>query len=156
MAAKIEPIDLRLDRFAPQLDLKQEAGKKWIKCRIRKQWLVLQPEEFVRQLVLEFLIREMRYNRNRINVERGVKVVGQNRRTDIVVFDPEMRPFLLIECKAPKVPLSQDVFRQASMYNRPLRVPYIIITNGRGAYVCQIDYAVKTFRFLDFPPEYPR
>lgn len=155
VAAKIEPRDFQLERFAPQLDLKKEVGKKWVKCRIRKNWLVLQPEEFVRQLILEWLIREMRYNRNRINVERGVTVVGKARRTDVVVFDQEMRPFLLIECKAPKIPLNQDVFRQASMYNRPLRVPYIMITNGLGSFVCQIDYETQTYKFLDFLPEYP-
>lgn len=151
-----EPIDLRLDRFAPQLGLKREAGKKWIKCQVRKSWLVLQPEEFVRQLVLEFLIRDMRYNRNRINVERGVTVIGQQRRTDVIVFDPAMRPFLLIECKAPRVPLRQSTFRQASLYNRPLRVPYLMITNGRNSYVAAIDYEQRTFTFLDHPPEYPK
>lgn len=156
MAAKNNPLNLKLDRFAPQLDLKKEAGKKWIKCLIRKNWLVLQPEEFVRQLVLEFLIRDMRYNRNRINVERGVKVIEQQRRTDIVVFTSDMQPFLLIECKAPKIPLTQDVFRQASLYNRPLQVPYIMVTNGISSYVCGIDYEARSFTFLDHLPEYPR
>jgi hypothetical protein len=156
VAANNPPLDLKLDRFVPQLDLKQEAGKKWIKGAIRKQWFVLQPEEFVRQLLLNFLIRDMRYNRNRITVERGVEVIGQQRRTDILVFDPDMRPFLLIECKAPSIELKQDVFRQASMYNRPLQVPYLMISNGRASYVCHIDYERKRFTFLDHPPEFPQ
>lgn len=149
------PLNLELDRFVPQLDLKQEAGKKWIRGMIRKQWLVLQPEEFVRQLLLNFLIRDLRYNRNRITVERGVEVIGQRRRTDILVFDPEMRPFLLIECKAPSIELKQDVFRQASLYNRPLRVPYLMISNGRSSYVCHIDYEAKRYTFLEHLPEFP-
>lgn len=156
MAAATEPIDLQLDRFVPQLDLKKEAGKKWIKCLIRKQWLVLQPEEFVRQLLLNFLIRDMRYNRNRITVERGLQVIDRNRRTDVLVFDLDMRPFLLIECKAPAIALSQDVFRQASLYNRPLRVPYLMVSNGRQSYVCAIDYEAKRFSFLDSLPEFPQ
>ncbi|PHI21940.1 restriction endonuclease subunit R [Lewinellaceae bacterium SD302] len=156
MAASTDPLDLKLDRFVPQLGLKKEAGKKWIKCLIRKQWLVLQPEEFVRQLLLNFLIRDMRYNRNRITVERGIQVIDRNRRTDVLIFDGDMRPFLLIECKAPAIKLDQSVFRQASLYNRPLRVPYLMISNGRQSYVAAIDYEEKRYAFLDRVPEFPR
>ncbi|MEM9261897.1 MAG: type I restriction enzyme HsdR N-terminal domain-containing protein, partial [Bacteroidota bacterium] len=95
-----KPIDLRLTRFSPQLNVKPEGNKKLVFGTIRKKWLVLQPEEFVRQLLLHFLIGDMRYNRNRITVERGVTVNSESRRTDILVFDVDMRPFLLIECKA--------------------------------------------------------
>lgn len=121
---------------------------------IRKKWLVLQPEEFVRQLLLHFLIQDMKYNRNRITVERGVAVNGEPRRTDILIFDQDMRPFLLIECKAPKVPLTTDVFRQAANYNGPIKVPYLMISNGRESYVAEIDYQAEDYRFLDAVPEW--
>lgn len=154
--AATKPIDLQLERFAPQLNLKMEAGKRWVQCGIRKNWLVLQPEEFVRQLLLLFLLKDMKYNRNRITVERGLTVATGKKRTDLLVFDPHMRPFLLVECKAHSVPLTEAVFRQASVYNGPLRVPYIMISNGRQSYVAAIDYEQESFSFLPHVPEFPR
>lgn len=148
------PINLRLPRFSPQLNVKQEGNKKLIFCTIRKKWLVLQPEEFVRQLLLHFLIGDMRYNRNRITVERGVTVNTEARRTDILVFDVDMRPFLLIECKAPQIKLSTSVFRQAANYNGPIKVPYLMISNGRESYVAKIDYQQQTYAFLRMVPEW--
>ncbi|MEO0732544.1 MAG: type I restriction enzyme HsdR N-terminal domain-containing protein [Bacteroidota bacterium] len=148
------PIDLRLTRFSPQLNVKQEGNKRLVFGAIRKKWLVLQPEEFVRQLLLHFLIGDMKYNRNRITVERGVDVNAERRRTDILVFDVQMRPFLLIECKAPQVPLSTDVFRQAANYNGPIKVPYLMISNGRESYVAEIDYRAQDYRFLSAVPEW--
>jgi hypothetical protein len=125
-----------------------------VRGEIRKKWLVLQPEEFVRQLLLHFLIQDMRYNRNRITVERGIAVNGEPRRTDILVFDHDMRPFLLIECKAPKVPLSTDVFRQAAQYNGPLRVPYLMVSNGRQSLVAHIDYEREDYTYVSSVPEW--
>ncbi|WP_245911550.1 type I restriction enzyme HsdR N-terminal domain-containing protein [Neolewinella xylanilytica] len=149
-----EPLDLRLERFTPRLNLRTEGNRRMVMGEIRRKWLVLQPEEFVRQLLIHFLIQDMRYNRNRITVERGVKVQGDPRRTDILVFDQQMRPFLLIECKAPSVPLRTDVFRQAAHYNGPLRVPYLMVSNGRESYVAAIDYAAESYRFLPMVPEW--
>ena len=149
-----DPLDLRLERFSSRLNLRQEGTRRTVLCEVRKKWLVLQPEEFVRQLLLHFLIEDMRYNRNRIAVERGVTVNTQQRRTDILVFDHAMRPLLLIECKAPQVPLHTDVFRQAAHYNGPLRVPYLMISNGRESYVASIDYERETYAFLSMVPEW--
>ncbi len=148
------PLDLRLMRFSSQLNVKQEGNNRMVFGAIRKKWLVLQPEEFVRQLLLHFLIGDMRYNRNRITVERGVTVNSRARRTDILVFDADMRPFLLIECKAPQVKLDTSVFRQAATYNGPLRVPYLMISNGRESLVAAIDFANESYRFLEAVPEW--
>ena len=148
------PIDLRLQRFSPQLNVKLEGNKRKVFGMIRKKWYVLQPEEFVRQLLLWFLIHDMRYNRNRITVERGVTVNTQAKRTDILVFDQDMRPFLLIECKAPDVKLSTSVFRQAANYNGAIKVPYLMISNGRESYVAEIDYEAEDYRFLEAVPEW--
>ncbi len=151
---KPQAIDLRLDRFSSKLSVKVDGNRRMVLGEIRKKWLVLQPEEFVRQLLLHFLINDMRYNRNRITVERGIAVNGDPKRTDILVFDRDMRPFLLVECKAPKVPLSTDTFRQAAHYNGPLRVPYLMISNGRESYIAAIDYAAEEYRFLPAVPEW--
>ncbi len=152
--SKPEPIDLQLERFSTRLVLREEGNRRMVKGEIRRKWLVLQPEEFVRQLLIHFLIQDMRYNRNRITVERGVKIAGEQRRTDILVFDRDMRPFLLIECKAPRIPLSTDVFRQATHYNGPLRVPYLMVSNGRESYVASIDYERESYAFLPMVPEW--
>ncbi|MCP9235034.1 type I restriction enzyme HsdR N-terminal domain-containing protein [Lewinella sp. JB7] len=148
------PLDLRLERFSNKLSVRIDGNRKLVFDDVRKKWLVLQPEEFVRQLLLHFLIGDMKYNRNRITVERGVRVNDDPRRTDILVFDRDMRPFLLVECKAPRVPLSTDTFRQAAHYNGPLRVPYLMISNGRESYVAAIDYAAEDYRFLPSVPEW--
>ncbi|NJB85566.1 hypothetical protein GGR26_001311 [Lewinella marina] len=147
-------IDLRLERFSSQLSVKLGGNQRHVRCEIRRKWLVLQPEEFVRQLLLHFLIKEMRYNRNRITVERGLAVNGAARRTDILIFDQQMRPFLLIECKAPKIPLTTEVFRQAAHYNGPLRVPYLMISNGRESYVAAIDYEARDYQLQLQVPEW--
>lgn len=149
-----DPIDLRLERFSHQLNVKLEGGKRMVLGKLRRRWLVLQPEEFVRQLLILFFIHDMKYNRNRITVERGMKVNDMPRRTDILIFDDDMRPFMLVECKAPKVPLATDTFRQAAQYNGPLRVPYLMISNGRESYVTKIDYERQDFAFLPSVPEW--
>lgn len=147
-------LDLRLPRFTSQLNLKMEGSNRMVLGTIRKKWLVLQPEEFVRQLLLHFLISDMRYNRNRITVERGLKTTGGDRRTDILVFDQDMRPFLLVECKAPEIKLTTDVFRQAANYNGAFQVPYLMISNGRETVIAEIDYKANDYRFLDRVPEW--
>lgn len=149
-----KPIDLKLQRFSPQLNIKQEGNKRMVFGMIRKKWFVLQPEEFVRQLLLHFLIGDMRYNRNRITVERGVTVNTEAKRTDILVFDQQMRPFLLVECKAPNIKLNTSVFRQAANYNGAIKVPYLMICNGRESYVAEIDYEAQEYRFLNAVPEW--
>ncbi|MEM6877462.1 MAG: type I restriction enzyme HsdR N-terminal domain-containing protein [Bacteroidota bacterium] len=152
---KTEPLDLRLDRFVDRLTVRMENNQRMIRCLLRRKWLVLQPEEFVRQLLLHFFIEDMQYNRNRITVERGLQVDSQEKRTDILVFDRRMRPWLLLECKAPKQKLSDQTFQQASTYNNPLQAPYMMISNGRQSFVCELDYEKGEYAFLMAPPEYP-
>ncbi len=153
---KAESLNLRLERFAPALNIKLEANQRMVQCVARRTWLVLQPEEFVRQLLLLFLLSDMKYNRNRITVERGLSVHQAKKRTDILVFDPDMRPFLLLECKAHTVPLTNAAFRQAGIYNTALKVPYLVVSNGRQTYVAEINYEREDFTLLAHFPEYPR
>lgn len=154
--AKAESLNLRLERFAPELNLKVENNQRMVQCLVRRTWLVLQPEEFVRQLLLLFLLSDMKYNRNRVTVERGLSVHQGKKRTDILVFDPDMRPFMLVECKAHSVPLTDAVFRQAGIYNSALQVPYLVVSNGRQTHVAEINYQQEDFTLLSHIPEYPR
>jgi hypothetical protein len=77
------------------------------------------------------------------------------KRCDILAFQKDMQPFMLVECKAPQVPISQDTFRQIAIYNLPLRVPYLMVTNGRQTYCCEMDYNNNGFTFLQEVPHYP-
>ncbi len=148
-------LELDLTQYQDALQLKTEGGKRYIFGAIRKKWLVLQPEEMVRQLMIQYLIREKAFNRNRIIVERGVKVNKLERRCDIIVYGPEVEPFLLVECKSPKVKVRQEAFEQAAWYNMPLRVRFVVVTNGIVTYCYGLNYEDRTFEFLDAIPGYP-
>ncbi|NRB64980.1 MAG: type I restriction enzyme HsdR N-terminal domain-containing protein [Saprospiraceae bacterium] len=141
--------------YQDQLSLKTEAGKRYVWDAIRKKWLVFQPEEMVRQLIIHFLIAEKGVPRPRIAVEKGLYINQQFRRTDIIVYDQSVKPFLLIECKAPSVPISEGVFRQIAHYNMALKVPNLWVSNGPDNYACAIDFAAESFSFLSSIPSFP-
>ncbi|SDJ78133.1 Type I restriction enzyme R protein N terminus (HSDR_N) [Catalinimonas alkaloidigena] len=123
---------------------------------LRKKYLVLTPEEWVRQHFVHMLIDRYQYPRTMIRTETGLRYNRMARRSDILVFDRQGSPFLLVECKASSVKLSQEVFEQAARYNHVLKAPYLIITNGLSNYCCAIDHAQGTYRFLeDLPPYEP-
>lgn len=147
-------LDLGLSSYAEQLRLKTEGGKRFLWDVIRSKWLVLQPEEMVRQLLLLYL-QEQGVSKNRVAVEHGLVVNGLRKRCDILVYDPAMAPWLLVECKAPQVRISQATFRQTAAYNLPLRVPYLLVCNGPEAYCCQLDWEQEQFTFLAALPHYP-
>jgi hypothetical protein len=148
---------MNLDLIGQQhkLEIKAVDGKRMIWDVVRRKWLVLQPEEMVRQLIVHHLIAECGCNRNRITLERGLTVNGMYRRSDVLVYDPDMQPFLLVECKAPSIPVNEAVFRQIATYNMSLRVPYLWVSNGPDNYVCAIDFETESFTFLDEIPAYP-
>lgn len=147
-------INLPLMDFQDRLLLKTEGGRRYLFDSIRRKWVVLQPEEMVRQLLIHFLIEIKGYNKNRIAVERALEVNGLAKRCDILVFDDLLNPFLLIECKAPQVPVNQDVFRQIATYNLPLKVPYLLVSNGPTTYCCKILYENEDYIFLNEIPDF--
>lgn len=140
--------------YADRLKLKKQANQRLLFDCIRQKYLVLQPEELVRQLVIHYLLAEKKCNRNRIAIEKMLKVNGMTKRCDILIFQHDMQPWLLIECKAPSVPLSEATFRQVAVYNLPLQVDYLMVTNGQTTYCCKMDYEEKTFHFLSEIPMY--
>jgi hypothetical protein len=145
-------IDLDLMQYKSELKFKSVDGQTILFDPIRKKWLVLQPEELVRQLLLVYLIEEKGYTKNRINVEKEIKVNRMQKRCDILIFDSDTEPFLLVECKAPNVPVSQDVFKQIAWYNMALRVKYLLVSNGMQTYCCSMDYEEESFKFLEDIP----
>ncbi len=148
-------IELDLLSKREQLQTKQEADKRYLFDPIRKKWLVMQPEELVRQLIILYLQQEKNYNRNRIRIEMGLQVHELHKRCDILVYDNEMVPFLLIECKAPSVAVTQQTFRQIANYNLPLKVPYLLVSNGIVSYCCKMNYEDRNYEFVTSIPVFP-
>ena len=145
-------IDLNLTRFHDQLRIKNEADKRFIFDSIRNKWLVLQPEEYVRQLTIHYLIEEKGCSKNLVSIEKGVKVNKLNKRYDIVIYNKEIVPFLLVECKSPKVRITQEVLDQVAWYNTSLQVQYLLATNGIESYCCALDYEQRSFTYLSEVP----
>ncbi len=121
---------------------------------LRKKYVVLTPEEWVRQHLVQFLINEKGYPRGLIKVEATLKIYGKTRRSDVIVFDPEMKPRLVVECKAPHVPITEKTFYQAVTYNAVIKAQYLIVTNGLRHFCCQLDEDGSYRTFLDDIPPY--
>lgn len=121
---------------------------------IRKKFILLTPEEWVRQHVVHDLIDNWNYPKSLISVEKIVKINGMNKRYDIVVFTPNSEITILVECKAPNVNITQDTFDQIARYNFQLRAQFLYVTNGLQHYYCQMDYDKETYHFLPSLPNY--
>ena len=121
---------------------------------VRKKYVVLQPEEWVRQHLLHFLVKERNYPLGHINVEKQFTLNTLRKRYDIVVYNPDGSIKILAECKRPGIAINQEVFNQAARYNRLLNARYFIITNGLQHHVCEVDYQEEKYRFLTDIPEF--
>ena len=134
--------------------LKSSENKTLIFDIIRKKYVVLTPEEWVRQHVLRFLLEEKNYPASLIAVEKKLKIHTRTKRTDIVVYNTQGTPEVLIECKAPSVKITQDAFDQIARYNLTANASYLMVTNGLSHFFCQIDAENETYVFLKDIPEY--
>lgn len=132
--------------------IKKSDEKLLIFDMLRKKYVVLTPEEWVRQHFIHFLINQYHYPKALIKVESGLQYHQRQKRTDIQVFDREGQLFMIIECKAPHIPLNQQVFEQAAQYNKVLKAPFITITNGVLWYACSTNWNTMTVQFLEDIP----
>jgi len=121
---------------------------------IRKKFIILTPEEWVRQHVVQFLLEEKKYPHSLINVEKVLKVNGLRKRYDVVVYNPDGSIFLLIECKAPEIKIAQATFDQIARYNMTMRASFLMVTNGLNHYFCQMDFENEKYHFLEELPNY--
>jgi len=119
---------------------------------VRRKYVALTPEEWVRQHCAHWL-KSRGYPLGRCSVERTIGPSGM--RYDLMWVDAEMKPFLLVECKAPDVKVTSDTLRQSAWYNITLRAPFVLLTNGRSAYCAKVDRDGGV-DVLDDVPEYPR
>ncbi|MGR7813888.1 type I restriction enzyme HsdR N-terminal domain-containing protein [Lacinutrix undariae] len=121
---------------------------------IRKRFMVLQPEEWVRQHCVHYLMTEKKYPKSLINVEKELTVNGLRKRYDIVVFNPDGSIHIVVECKAPKIKISQATFDQIARYNLALNATFLMVTNGLEHYYCQMDFENERYVFLKDIPDY--
>lgn len=123
---------------------------------VRKKFVVLQPEEWVRQHVIHFLMETKGYPISLINVEKQLTINGLRKRYDIIVFNKDGAIDMLIECKAPQVEIDQKVFDQIAIYNLKVKSNYLMITNGINHYYCQINHDEEKYTFLKEIPDFNR
>lgn len=143
-------------QFPPaQLELSRKEGIISVKCLIRRKKLVLTPEEWVRQHIVAYLIQHCSYPQTLIGVEKPIQYNGLTKRWDIVVFDRNFQPFLLIECKAPDVKLGMDTANQVFAYHKEVNCPFICISNGLHTQLWQKNEVNQQLIELAAFPEFP-
>lgn len=133
---------------------KNSENKVAIFDEIRKKFIIITPEEWVRQHVVQFLLQDKKYPKSHINVEKLLKINDLNKRYDVVVYNPDGSIFILVECKAPEIKISQHTFDQIARYNMTLNAEYLMVTNGLNHYFCKMDYENEKYDFLPELPEY--
>ena len=131
---------------------KNDKGKVEIFDDIRQKFILLTPEEHVRQRFIKYLILFKEFPASLMAVEKGLKVNYMPKRTDIVQYGKNGKPLVIIECKAPHIVINQDTVSQAAMYNMKMKVQYLILTNGMTHYCCKINYRDQK---LDYMEEIP-
>lgn len=138
--------------------IKKKEKKYYIFDEIRKKYIFLTPEEWVRQHFLQFLIQEKKYPKSLIAVEKEIKVnslsLGKKKRFDILVFNNKGEHEIIVECKSTKIKINQITFDQIARYNLQLKANYLIVTNGLEHFYCKMDFEKKGYVFLEEIPEY--
>ena len=127
---------------------KSNENKRMVFDPIRKKFVVLTPEEWVRQHVLQYLIQQKGYSPSLINVEKQLLLNGTQKRYDVVVFNPNGSIFLIVECKAPSIGITQDTFDKIARYYLVTQAQYLMVSNGLEHYFCQMDYQAEQYIFL--------
>lgn len=135
---------------------KNSENKVYIFDEIRKKFVVLQPEEWVRQHVVRFLIEQKKYPKSLVNVEKQLLLNGMRKRYDIVIFNSDGSILLLVECKAPKIAIRQETFDQIARYNIQMDAEFLMVTNGLEHYYCKMDKTKENYTFLKEIPEFSR
>jgi len=145
-------IELNLPVF--DVKVKQQGDSFFIWDRLRRKYVSLTPEEWVRQHFVNFLIENKNYPESRMVNEQQIVLNGCRRRCDSVVYNEQLNPIVIVEYKAPDIKITQDVFDQIARYNIVLKVSYLIVSNGLEHYCCEIDYEHQQFRYLPDIPSY--
>ncbi|HZW76911.1 MAG TPA: type I restriction enzyme HsdR N-terminal domain-containing protein [Flavobacteriaceae bacterium] len=135
--------------------VKNSENRNFIFDSIRKKFIVLTPEEWVRQHTVQYLIQEKNYPTGLINVERQLLLNNIPKRYDVVVYNSDGSVWMIVECKAPQVQITQDTFDQIARYNMALNSRFLLVTNGLHHYSCRMDYEENKYVFLKDIPVHP-
>ena len=143
-------IDLSFPNY--EFRIKNKHNKKYIFDQIRKKFVLLTSEEWVRQNCIMFLINDQKIPKGLINVEKQIKLNSLTKRYDIIVYKSNGSVFLLVECKSPDIIINQKTFNQIAIYNYEVVSDFLMVTNGIQNYYCSIDYSNQCYKFVkDFP-----
>jgi hypothetical protein len=140
----------------PSLKTKIHQGIEMVWDRARKKWILLTPEEYVRQALIHFLVDELAYPLNWIAVEKQIKVNGLVKRFDALVYDKNHQPWLLVECKAPSIAITAEVFDQIARYNLHFSAPFLVVTNGRDLFCAKVHREPELIEWLEHLPPLDR
>ncbi len=139
---------------AYEFRIKTEESKTYIFDSVRRRFVLLTPEEWVRQNFMQYLAMEKKYPESLMAVEKQIKVNEKLFRFDLLIFNKQGKPLLIAEFKAPEVKITQNAFDQVVRYNMALKVERVIVSNGMQHYVCEIDYSTNSYKFLKEVPEF--
>ena len=129
-------------------------NKSYIFDRVRKKWLLCTPEEWVRIHCLYYFVETKDYPESLIRIEQELRVYNTLKRFDLLIADSSMKPFILIECKAPYAKITQKTFDQILRYNLELKCPYLMISNGLNHYFCKMNFEENQISFIKELPDY--
>lgn len=135
--------------MAYTLKIRENDSRKEVFDPVRQKWVVLTPEEHVRQVFILYLLNVKQLPLSHLSVEHAVTVNGMAQRYDLVVFGDDLKPWMMVECKAPHVKLTQKVTDQAARYNAVLRAPLVCVTNGVERMVFRVDFETGKVRRLE-------
>lgn len=137
-----------------QIRVKETHGRKQIFDILRRKYVTLTPEEWVRQHFIHYLVEHKNYPSSLLANEVSLQIGEKRMRADSVLYDNQLHPRMIIEYKAPNITLTQKVFDQITVYNLLLHVDYLIVSNGMTTYICKMDYEKQTYKFLEAIPNY--
>ncbi|MFN0274580.1 MAG: type I restriction enzyme HsdR N-terminal domain-containing protein [Chitinophagales bacterium] len=147
---KLPAVQLTFSKY--NFTIKTDDTQQLIFDVIRRKYVSLTPEEWVRQHIIHYLLYDHHFPKALISVEKQVVVNTLSKRTDIVLYNTSASPKLIVECKAPEVKITQKTFEQIARYNLSLQVPYLWVTNGATHFLCSIDHQKHNFTFLENLP----
>lgn len=136
------------------IDIKIIESKNYIFDLIRKKYLILTPEEWVRQNLVRYFINNLNYPKGLIKTESSLKYNNLKKRSDILIFNNDMTHFLVVECKSYKLKLNKSHISQSAMYNKIYKSKYVMISNGLDHIVCKYDWNNDSFEFMKSIPKY--
>lgn len=144
-----------LDLPKTKLNLSKEEGRIYVICLARKKKILLTPEEWVRQHFIAYFSDVLKYPKGLLTVEKGLNYGALDKRWDLAIFNIDQSCFMLLECKAPSISITQSVFEQSLAYYKGLQAQYLVLSNGLEHVILERSKGKNQFDVIDVFPEYP-